>query len=782
MLTELGTLATHMSLHTADPGTAGASEVSGGSYARRATSWLAAGANSMSHGRVDFTAPAGTFTHVGFWSASSGGTFYGSARLAVAKVLSSAGAVTIDQVTVSLTEGQVIALTGAPDELRLLLHNATPKVLQAPVRVDPLTRVHWQPGGTGCAYDAEQGGWPVNSPDPNYSPLAMARGLAKAGPWFTDSEMWVDQAAGLADVFCTVPTLTTSNEWTIEAAFAAGGYTSHTLNQRIFTLGAALARINTGGDVEFFDGSATDTAASTIATLLSVSDWSTIEARYIAAGTSLDVDVRTPGGSWVSAVTGATIAAVSASGATLRLGGNVTAQGIRARYQSLRIRDGGADAPTVALFTPDLFAAGNRANGATAVDPFGVTWTCTRPDWAASTDIGRRIDPQPHARLVLPGLAGEYVSTPDSAAFLVDDDLELIAEVYTDDITPASDMTLVAQWESGQQSFRWTWFSSGDSTLNIDVGGGSLVSYSNTKIPAPVNDSIHLRVTRAHSTGNIAHFYRHAADDSWTQLGATDVLASGNLNNASGPLTVGASWTNGSDRPFNGSIRSAEVKIGGNTVARFNAADANPDASTWTDPVTGQINTINRSASIQQHVAVVPPNVEGWISDGVNDALTVIGDDSVGWYTPATGLTLALDARLHSGSNSYGLFMTNRDPTTDDGIAIQRTLTFPRVYGRLDDGTTVSSVGDGVDNISYGARFLAAFATTTSDRETYVNGLSKASSTATVGAVSPPYPMTLGCEPGGTQPLAAEFYGAAVVGKRATDSDVVTIAGDGLDA
>lgn len=67
-----------ISLHTADPGSTGASEASGGSpaYARKQTTWTAGGSDGVSNGsQVTFDAPAGTYTHVGIWSASSGGTF-----------------------------------------------------------------------------------------------------------------------------------------------------------------------------------------------------------------------------------------------------------------------------------------------------------------------------------------------------------------------------------------------------------------------------------------------------------------------------------------------------------------------------------------------------------------------------------------------------------------------------------------------------------------------------------------------------------------------------------
>ena len=74
---------THVSLHTADPGTTGANEVTGGSYARVAVTWGdAASGIKANTGDLEFNVPSGTtVTHVGGWSASSGGTFRGGGEV-----------------------------------------------------------------------------------------------------------------------------------------------------------------------------------------------------------------------------------------------------------------------------------------------------------------------------------------------------------------------------------------------------------------------------------------------------------------------------------------------------------------------------------------------------------------------------------------------------------------------------------------------------------------------------------------------------------------------------
>lgn len=99
MLNQLDTLATHASLHTADPGTTGASEVSGGSpaYSRKAITWAASSGGSKTlSATVAFDVPGGvTVTHAGTWSALSGGTFRGGGALAAAESFGAQGSYTL---------------------------------------------------------------------------------------------------------------------------------------------------------------------------------------------------------------------------------------------------------------------------------------------------------------------------------------------------------------------------------------------------------------------------------------------------------------------------------------------------------------------------------------------------------------------------------------------------------------------------------------------------------------------------------------------------------------
>ena len=107
MLDHLGTLAGFASLHTADPGTTGANEVTGGSpaYARKAITWNAAASGSLdNNANPAFDVPGGvTVSHAGFWSAATGGTFYGGNALSASETFAGQGTYTLTDADLSIT-------------------------------------------------------------------------------------------------------------------------------------------------------------------------------------------------------------------------------------------------------------------------------------------------------------------------------------------------------------------------------------------------------------------------------------------------------------------------------------------------------------------------------------------------------------------------------------------------------------------------------------------------------------------------------------------------------
>jgi hypothetical protein len=103
---------THLSAHTADPSTSGASEAS--NVARQSITWDGAPVATGTTSRLDTNAPIVftntgaspvTITHVGFWTAGTGGAFKDSIALSTAKTLAQNETLTLstDQLALTLT-------------------------------------------------------------------------------------------------------------------------------------------------------------------------------------------------------------------------------------------------------------------------------------------------------------------------------------------------------------------------------------------------------------------------------------------------------------------------------------------------------------------------------------------------------------------------------------------------------------------------------------------------------------------------------------------------------
>ncbi len=94
--------AAYLSLHTADPAGTGANEVSGGSpaYQRVALTWSAGpvdGVYTASLAAPFEVPPSTTITHVGVWTAQTGGTYLDKAACSV--TFASQGQLTLPSIT-----------------------------------------------------------------------------------------------------------------------------------------------------------------------------------------------------------------------------------------------------------------------------------------------------------------------------------------------------------------------------------------------------------------------------------------------------------------------------------------------------------------------------------------------------------------------------------------------------------------------------------------------------------------------------------------------------------
>lgn len=97
----------YVSMHTADPGTTGASEATGTAYARGSSTFpSASGGTGSTGGQASVTARTGSTTaatHVGIWTAVTGGTFVCGIALSQTENFSTAGGTLLYTPTLSAT-------------------------------------------------------------------------------------------------------------------------------------------------------------------------------------------------------------------------------------------------------------------------------------------------------------------------------------------------------------------------------------------------------------------------------------------------------------------------------------------------------------------------------------------------------------------------------------------------------------------------------------------------------------------------------------------------------
>lgn len=144
LLDELDLLATHASLHTADPAGTGASEVVGGSYIRQPITWAdATGGVKTMVGTATFQVPAGTtITHCGTWTAATAGTFRGGGPLAAPLAFPVAGPYVMSLVS-SATATAAVPTAGGTMTGLLVLSGDPTMALGAATKQYVDKRVQW---------------------------------------------------------------------------------------------------------------------------------------------------------------------------------------------------------------------------------------------------------------------------------------------------------------------------------------------------------------------------------------------------------------------------------------------------------------------------------------------------------------------------------------------------------------------------------------------------------------------------------------------------------------
>jgi len=201
--------------------------------------------------------------------------------------------------------------------------------------------------------------------------------------------------------------------------------------------------------------------------------------------------------------------------------------------------------------------------------------------------------------LSLPGISGNYASTPDSAVVSITGDIDIRVRVAPDDWTFAVFQTFVAKWSSAPNFS----FIFGANTITgllafyISADGiGNAAVFSDVLHGFADGSPGWLRVTRAQFSGE-TKFFESSDGVVWTQLGASKILSAGSaISDGTAVLEVG-SQSSGTINLWSGKLYYAEVRNGidGTVVAKFDPAnDAQAGSASFTS-ATGEVWTINGS-------------------------------------------------------------------------------------------------------------------------------------------------------------------------------------------
>jgi len=92
-----------VSLHTGNPGTTGANELTGGGYTRQTPTWgtAAAGVIETTASMVFPIAAGNSISYVGLWD--TGPVFVGSAQISPAEIFNNDGQLTVQELTITAT-------------------------------------------------------------------------------------------------------------------------------------------------------------------------------------------------------------------------------------------------------------------------------------------------------------------------------------------------------------------------------------------------------------------------------------------------------------------------------------------------------------------------------------------------------------------------------------------------------------------------------------------------------------------------------------------------------
>lgn len=207
-----------------------------------------------------------------------------------------------------------------------------------------------------------------------------------------------------------------------------------------------------------------------------------------------------------------------------------------------------------------------------------AVWTMNGTNWwwadSAYTPYqnGIILDPQ-YVRF--DGTAGNYASTPDSAALSITGDIDLRAKISADTFATGTSQTILAKYISSTNQRSYMLRLETDGQLGIWTSSDGTASGAHTRpITGFTAGSVFwVRGTRVAATG-VCTLYVSSDGVAWTQLGTTGVIQAGSgIFDSTAEVAVAARDTAGATERLAGKVYYAEVRNGvaGSIVGSFGA-------------------------------------------------------------------------------------------------------------------------------------------------------------------------------------------------------------------
>ena len=345
--------------------------------------------------------------------------------------------------------------------------------------------------------------------------------------------------------------------------------------------------------------------------------------------------------------------------------------------------------------------------------------------------------------LYLPGVAGNYASTPDAAALDITGDMEVVMRMSCPDWSPTATGQIICKdnASAGGRSWGLDLLNNGGLRWVASAGGTAInVNVATSTFPGStvlLNGGVYwLKVTfdvDNGASGNDVRFW-YAADQpteptSWTQIGTTQTTAGvTSIANTATAVVLGDRTVSAS--PLQTSIYRAIVRngIGGTTVfdADFTTGITSGGQTSFTC-TTGQTVTINRATSGRKSVAVVR-NV---LLFGTDDYLEIADNDLLD-FGASDSFTVMVSWREHATVPSFARYVSKMQTASPGWEFLHNSTISGRSYITITDGAATTDTSGRAGTYTQGsANTVVAVRNTAADTLLHYNNGVAAGSAAT---------------------------------------------------